>query len=113
MLCGLLRLRHFPFTSVRVSCLSLYFIYVFFFPILFLPECLFVSVGSVSGSLASKEELAAGSRIGYAGLGMPPPPPPEVQPSPQPTGLNFEAPTCELRLFFVSLKPLLTSFFIL
>jgi hypothetical protein len=75
----------------------LYFIYVFFFPILFLPECLFVSVGSVSGSLASKEELAAGSRIGYAGLGMPASPPPVVEPSPQPTRLNLQALTCELR----------------
>jgi hypothetical protein len=62
-----------------------------------LPECLFVSIGSVTGSLASKEELATGSRIGYVGLGMPPPPPPAVQPSPQPIGLNLEAPTCEFQ----------------
>jgi hypothetical protein len=45
----------------------------------------------------SEEELAAGSRIGYAGLGMPTPPPPAVEASPQPTGLNLEALTCELR----------------
>jgi hypothetical protein len=71
-------------------------VYVFFFPTLFLPKCLFVSVGSMTGNLASKEELTTGSRIGYAGLGMPLPPPPTVEPSPQPTGLNLEAPTCEL-----------------
>jgi hypothetical protein len=59
-------------------------VYVFFFPTLFLPECLFVFVGSMTENLASKEELAAGSRIGYARLGMPPPPPPAVEPSPQP-----------------------------
>jgi hypothetical protein len=29
----------FPFTSVRVSCLLLYLVYVFFFPMLCLPEC--------------------------------------------------------------------------
>jgi hypothetical protein len=74
--------------------LSLYLVYVFFFPMLFLPECFFV--GSMTGSLVSEEELIAGSRIGYAGLGMPVPPPPAVEPSPQPTGLNLEAPTCEL-----------------
>jgi hypothetical protein len=70
-------------------------------------------VGSVTGSLASEEELAVGLRIGYAGLGMPAPPPPAVEPSPQPTGLNLEAPTCELRGLRVFLKkPILTSFFI-
>jgi hypothetical protein len=57
----------------------------------------FVSIGSMTGSLASKEELTVGSRIGYAGLGMPPPPLPMVEPSPQPTGLDLEAPTCELQ----------------
>jgi hypothetical protein len=41
MLRSLPRLRHFLFTSVRVSCLSLYLVYVFFFAMLFLPECLF------------------------------------------------------------------------
>jgi hypothetical protein len=61
---------------------------------LFFPKFVF-SVGFVTGSLVS-EELAADSRIGYAGLGMPAPPPPVVEPSPQPTGLNLEASTCEL-----------------
>jgi hypothetical protein len=37
MLRGLLRLRHSPFTSVRVSCLSYYLVYVLFFLMLFLP----------------------------------------------------------------------------
>jgi hypothetical protein len=63
---------------------------------LFLHKCLFVFVGSVTRSLASKEDLTAGSRIGYVGLGMLPPPP-VVQPLLQLTGLNLEAPTCELQ----------------
>jgi hypothetical protein len=77
---------------------------------LFLPECLFVFVGSVTGSLVSKEELAADSRIGYARLGMPLPPPPVVQPSPQPTELNLEAPICEFRVFEFVFCFLKTSF---
>jgi hypothetical protein len=72
----------FPLHLSKGIIFLLYLVYVFFFLMLFLPECLFVSVGSVTGSLASKEELAADSRIGYARLGMPPPPPPTVQPSP-------------------------------
>jgi cellulose synthase/poly-beta-1,6-N-acetylglucosamine synthase-like glycosyltransferase len=61
MLRGLPRLWHSLFTSVRVSCLSLYLVYVFFFLMLFLPEFVFF-IGSVTGSLASEEELTAGVR---------------------------------------------------
>jgi hypothetical protein len=39
----------------------LYLVYVFFFLMLFLPEFVFF-IGSVTGSLASEEELTAGVR---------------------------------------------------
>jgi hypothetical protein len=74
------------------------------------------SLGSVTSTLASKEELATGASIGRAGLSMPPLPP-VVEPSLPPTGLNLEAATCEFPrslcvcLFFLSLRSPLNAVF--
>jgi hypothetical protein len=62
-------------------------------------DCFCLPVGSVTNTLASKEELTAGASMGHAGMGMPPWPP-VIEPPLRPGWPNLEAGTCEF--FYVS-----------
>jgi hypothetical protein len=65
-----------------------------------------LSAESVTDTLASKEELAAGASIAHAGLGMPPRPPPAT-PLAQLVMPGLEAGPCEFISFSLRLLPFL------
>jgi hypothetical protein len=77
------------------SLFFLPFVVVLCFCLGFLPcDCFCFRVGSMTNTLASREELAAGASMGRAGLDIPLHPPADVPPV-WSAGPNLEAGTCK------------------